>query len=391
MAELKEYVDINDEWHKQIDSIWPHADDLTFTKSTYLIAMPISIFSLSSELQRKVNTIFYKNIDPLIVLFEKTPTFKYRPVSAVGPITAFERQSSVCTLQGREDTCYAHSSAKIMLQNIYLFVNPINVQDKEKFHSCFDVLKTDIEHDYTNLSVEKCGIGYFKILLFLYLYFISKQAREATPDKIVMFEDMLPRVVRMHDIEQFKGKIKTNFDALRTRIQYKIQSQELIWDTFSIPCNPDTIPFLNNIISPILKLGFYIYVYIENPKFPIGHAVTLVKHRREGGINFFGISNSWGDEIDNTSDLTQITLRGNLFTTNRFEFILPFCKQYRYTSSLPIVLSIQSILDWIPRYERDILAFRSKSGGTKQRKTKKRKTKKHIKITFIKYGSRTRT
>jgi hypothetical protein len=388
MNSLREYEDINTEWHKLVDPIWPEADDLTFTHSAYSITIPVSSYALSPELQHKVNSIFYTNINPLISAFEQTSTFKYRPMLPVGPITAFERQSSVCTLQGSEGTCYAHSGAKVMLQNIYLFVNPITVHDVERFHSCFDVLKTDIEHDYTHLSVEKCGIGYFKILLFLYLYFIFKQIRVRSPDKILMFEEMIYHVVGMPDIEQFKGKISTNFGALRKHIQHKIRTRRLVWDTFTVLCNPDTIPFLKPIIIPILNLGFYVYVGIYSSILKESHAVVLVKHRRDLGQDYFGISNSWGEIIDNTSDLNTIQIKGKTYQTVRFVFVLPFCiRPDIVTTPLPDIpfndpmqtfsspKYIRALLEWIPLYEKDIQTFRSQQSAGKKT-NKKRKTKK---------------
>jgi hypothetical protein len=314
------------------------------------------------------------------------PTYKHKLASL-----ALERQTSVCTTQGSEGTCYAHAGAKVMLQNIFLFVNPINVQDKEKFHSCFDVLKTDMEHDYTHLSVEKCGIGYFKILLFLYLYFMCKKTRAVTR-QLFVFEGTLLDVVKMPDIEQFKGKIQSNFDAFRKRILHKIRSRELIWDTFTIKFTPNIISFLKDIIIPILNLGFYVYMVIQNPTVDPTHAVVLVKHRKDSGQDFFSISNSWGEEIDYTSDLTKIHLKGELLNTTFFRFVLPFCtKKDMPTTPLPHITPdgpiklfstpehMRALLEWIPNYERDIQLFKSRSGGKKtKRKNKKRSIKKYL-------------
>jgi hypothetical protein len=318
--------------------------------------------SLQSRLMHMIMEGDFKNADEIREYVNQLNSSRLEK-KTIGPIPVFDRQTSVCTNQGGEPTCYAHSTSKIILQNIYLFVNPIHVQDTEKFNSCFDVLKTDIEHDYTHLSVEKCGIGYFKILLFLYAYFITK------PNKNELLQDAVSRSVEMPDIEQFKGKIKMNFDALRKRIQHKIESRGLIWTTFTIHCIPITLPFLNDMIIPILHLGFYIYVFVEHPTFPIGHAVVLVNHRNEAGQDYFAISNSWGNQVDITSDLTKITLGSKVCSVKQFIFLLPMCTKNTPTTPLPQSLTIYTLHGWIPKYEQDIKAFKSRSGG----KTKRRK------------------
>jgi hypothetical protein len=226
-----------------------------------------------------------------------------------------------------------------------------------------------------NLSVEKCGIGYFKILLFLYLYFRFKQSREAL--NIVLFSDMIRIAVQMPDIGKFKGRIQTNFGALRQRIQHKIKSRGLIWDTFNVPCNLNTIPFLKDIVIPILHLGFYIYVFVEHPTFPIGHAVVLVKHSNELGNDYFAISNSWGEQVDITNNLNEIYLQGRVCSVKHFVFVLPFCKKDTPTTPFPHqpLTSITTLLEWIPHYVRDIQALKSRSGGKKTKKKRSRKIK----------------
>jgi hypothetical protein len=320
--------------------------------------------ALHSRLMHMIMEGDFENVDEIREYLHEIRSSKSE--KPIGPIPVFERQTSVCTNQGGEPTCYAHSTAKIILQNIYLFVNPIHVQDKEKFQSCFDVLKTDIEHEYTHLSIEKCGIGYFKILLFLYAYFISKQNKNG------LLRNTVSRSLEMPDIEQFKGRIQTNFDALRKRIQHKIESRGLIWTEFKIQCISSTLPFLKDMIIHTLQLGFYIYVFVEHPTFPIGHAVVLVNHRNENGQDYFAISNSWGNQVDITSNLTKITLGSKVCYVKEFIFLLPFCTT---TTPLPQPLTIYSLIEWIPHYVRDIQEFKSRSGG-KTKRRKKRSCKK---------------
>jgi hypothetical protein len=146
-------------------------------------------------------------------------------------------------------------------------------------------------------------------------------------------EDLLPIIVEMPDTEQFSGQNKVDIDSFREEFKDMINFRGLVWDTFTVSCDPDTIPFLNEIIIPILNLGFYIEIIL------IRHSLIIVKHREHLGQDFFGISNSWGEQVDNTSNLTEIHLNGDLFKTCHFRFVLPFV--LKKTNSILVLLLYQ--------------------------------------------------
>jgi hypothetical protein len=320
----------------------------------------------------------------------KEPQFKEH-LPDIGHIRALERQTSVCTNQGAEGTCYAHSRAKLFLQNIYMFVHFIEVTDIERFQSCFAVLKTDIEHDYTTLTREKCGSGYIKILLFLYLYWylLNKQ--------YIPYEKLIPSIIEMPDIEQIPKKNRDDLHSFKERFDYVVDARGLIWNTFTLLCNVHSIPFLNELIMSILDLNLYIEMIIElpttEPTEPLRHGVIIVKYRKHLDQIYFGISNSWGEIVDNTSDLTEIHLKGHLFKTKMFEFVLPFCtkeNQYGFpTTPLPennsgynFKLTMDWIQEWFPNYCDEIRDLNSipipMGGGKKKRNTKKRRSRKRL-------------
>ena len=314
----------------------------------------------------------------------------------IGPIHTLERQTSICTNQGGEGTCYAHSTAKLFLQNIYIFTIPIHVTYIEKFHSCFDGLTTDIENaNYTDLSVTKCGNGYRKILCFLYLYFVIK------PRKLLPLNEMIRIVVEMPDlVDQIPEKNRTDLDMYRDQLHDIIGVRGLKWDNFYILCTATTIPFLNDIIIPILELGFYIEIVLQNITLitdviddikPPHHSAIIVGHREHLGQNFFGIANSWGKTIDNTNDITLIHLGTNLYTPLLFLFVLPFCTKegpYSFpTLEMPVPTlemplgykqyssesDMERLVEWIPEYCDDIETLNDikvPSGGKKKRNTK---------------------
>ena len=105
--------------------------------------------------------------------------------------------------------------------------------------------------------------------------------------------------------------------------------------------------------------------------------------------------------MDNTSNLTEIHLNGDLFKTSHFRFVLPFCvKDGQYnslTTPLPIIplprppmipakiffteKTIDKLLEWIPEYCEDIEQFKSiriPTGGKKTRTKNKRSKKKYL-------------
>jgi surface protein len=307
-----------------------------------------------------------------------------------------QKQSSICTDQGRENTCYAHSVAKIYLQNIYLYVHPIEVTYTERFQTCFDVLKTDIDHDYNSkISLGRCGYGYYKILLFLYLYWLIKapEDKDVFPDQ---FNNLISTVTAMDEIPNlFNGQNKIQFEKIRKVITNKIQQRHVMWDCFIIFIHPSTARLLKQILISILNLGFYIEVTLDDTDITstnqLGHSVIMTTYN---GVEF-GIVNSYGDIISTTTDISKITLHGTVFEVNMFLFILPF---YADTPRLPKYVITEDLekkftpqllphlVEWTTGYADNIrnhkIAERQldkANGGT--RKCKKSKNKRLMKLT----------
>ena len=86
--------------------------------------------------------------------------------------------SATMTVQGRENTCFAHVIARLFLKNVFKIPN--ETEKDWKYESvCNLVLDTSRDIYVDRISKEECGTnGYLKICLFLYIFYLAKEFEE---------------------------------------------------------------------------------------------------------------------------------------------------------------------------------------------------------------------
>jgi hypothetical protein len=243
----------------------------------------------------------------------------------------------------------AHAFAKVVLQNVYRFVHPMNVPSREiaKFRSCFAVLDTSDERVLSHLaglSRDRCGdAGLDKILLFIYLFNIIECRRLETMklfrEYMGILDTGLPRAIRMEDplegIALFRGEIGERFRGLRERIIGTIREQRLTWITFTINNDATNTPQLQRILQNILSLGLYVFMGMkaseesiqermvegitEEEARDVGHAVIMVKYNN-GEYTTVG---SYGEGVETTRDVNKLRLGRIVYDLSHYKFILP--------------------------------------------------------------------
>jgi surface protein len=337
---IREYIEINAEWHRQIDTIWRNAPDLDYNSDTYEIIIPLNV---PHDVSDQIYDIYVRIIRPLIQHFNQSPKYIQRCTSK--PMTTLQRQTSLNTDQGNEDTCFAHSESKLYLQNIFMFVNPIQDIDVSLFKKC-SALRTD---ELTTISLQKCGNGYYKILLFLYLYFLIIQNKGNR-------HTLLPTILQMTNVPAvFSFQNHIDFSELCANIIVNIRKQELTWIFFTVRVTPETIPFLKNIIDIILNLNLYIKIGILN------HTVTLIGKSDD----YYNYVNSYGlNDVYNTTNFMSIVSDGGTYVPWEFTFVLPLYKDTlplqnpRPTIDLISFINkkdITYLVSWIYKYNENIL------------------------------------
>jgi hypothetical protein len=204
--------------------------------------------------------------------------------------------------QGDEGTCLAHTCAHLVVKNIFEKLYPLKLSKKEKEiykqHSCNEFLKT---HELLDISlVNECSLhGYYKILLFLYVYYTAydnfiikgKKKYLAPIVSFVLQLEYIPNIfnqtfhlpIVLHLLKTMKQKI----------IQYKVK-----FDTVTIEGNQGD----ELIIRKILDGDFYVAMNLvsqveesksNSPKY-IGHSSTIVAHTPTQFI----VKNTWQESLD---------------------------------------------------------------------------------------------
>lgn len=214
---------------------------------------------------------------------------------------SFYNTSPFHSEQGSEGSCTAHTMSHLILKNVFGTLYPLKMSksDEIKYHeySCNDFLKT---HKLLDIGeVKNCSVtGYYKILLFLYVYFTIYDNFVLKGDtkfysRMVAFVlnlDYMPKIFK----QTFHYPILLE---LLNRIKTKMKDLNIKYDTIEFDNYGDEL-----IIRKLVDSGFYVALDLmeNNTKKrmkEIGHAAVVVGSTP----SHFVIKNSWSEEIDHFS------------------------------------------------------------------------------------------
>lgn len=205
------------------------------------------------------------------------------------------------TNQGSEGSCTAHAISHLIVRNVFgtLFPLKMTKKDEEMYraHSCNEYVKTHKLLDI--LATIDCSVtGYYKILLFLYVYFTVYENFVLKGDtnffyRIISFVLNFEYMPKIFDQTAHFPLLSQLLKTIKERmVKYKVK-----YDTVDIN-SIDQI-----VIRKIVDGGFYVIMdLIEvNPnkrlKDLTGHAATIIGSTP----SHFVIKNSWTNEIDHFS------------------------------------------------------------------------------------------
>ena len=225
--------------------------------------------------------------------------------------------------QGEEGTCLAHACAHLIVKNVFEPILPLKLSNKDKalyqLHSCNDYLKT---HKLSEINdMDKCSRhGYYKILLFLYVYFTAYEnfilkGKKQFLSPIVSFVLHLEYIPKIFDQTFHLPLLLSLLTFLKKTITTHIK-----FDTVDIYTH-DVI-----MIRKILDAGFYVAMNLihasqsrsqsrtqsrtqsrnRSPEKKSGHVSTIVAHTP----SHFIVKNTWDETLDYVSykDLDDVIL-----------------------------------------------------------------------------------
>uniref|UniRef100_A0A6C0EY59 Peptidase C1A papain C-terminal domain-containing protein n=1 Tax=viral metagenome TaxID=1070528 RepID=A0A6C0EY59_9ZZZZ len=259
--------------------------------------------------------------------------------------------SPLITNQGGQGSCYAHSTSKLILKNIFENYISLKLSGKEEkeFLKCFH-----IKTDEINIDRDKCSIkGYHKILLFLYNYFnttenygcdggdtiesLNSSINDLYKPKISLpkfFKQTFHTPILIHLLEQIKKKI-INVSYEIIEILNKVEITEFIYFIEKIL---DTGLYVNLILENDILSAKYTKSYIEKHGIP-SHSVTVVGYKKEYDTGHFIIKNSWGN-LTNTINYDEMNtflyLGESSYIVKSAVFLLPILKgmeRYDYVNN----------------------------------------------------------
>lgn len=308
-------------------------------------------------------------------------------------------KSELMTDQGCQGTCASHGGAKIILQNVYLFVHPLPTNDEETllYKSCFDMLKTDNNYDIDEIDPAQCSTnGYYKIILFLYLYNLVKNGRHESLDLILLFE-ILPPALEMSyipfniAIESVNhGIAKDTFLSLRGAIKPKLSN--ITWVNIIMQIDSDIIKHADfvNMIKPILELELYVAANLIAPDVfeHNKHQVIIVSSNG----NTLTLINSWGQYSNIINNIHNFMLWDHLFEINAISLLLPM---YPTTPLPDFPAEIEGVIylvndehnrdmlkKWIPKYCANIKKYKHNGGRRRKVRRSRRINRKHKRYTI---------
>jgi len=248
--------------------------------------------------------------------------------------------SEVITNQRSEGTCHYHAAAKVMLQNFFQFLVPMNVDQirfKENDCSRFADHPSQRLLSLADTSESACSEGgYIKLVLFQYLYYLlfdvvnptntTGYNGEGTSLVIhkyfpLLRDKSMPRFFYDKEPalrEQLIPKIYSALDAAeKSRIELGV-TYYVIWVEYSTSYSATLI----RLIERVTGLGFYLMLHLVDARGGQHgrHAVHIVD--TENGELVF--KNSWGESTVYKYPIDGIVDVGSYrFKTYAVTFVLP--------------------------------------------------------------------
>lgn len=222
--------------------------------------------------------------------------------------------------QGDEGTCMAHACAHLVVKNVFETLYPLKMTKKDQAlyekHSCNQYL---ITHKIIDIAlIPECSLhGYYKILLFLYVYFTVYDnfisiGKKKYLSPMVAFVLQLEYVPKIFD-QSFHLPV---LSQLLKTIKEQMTKMNVKYDTVEIKGKDETI------IRKILDGGFYVAMNLTNGT-SIGHVSTIVGHTP----NQFIVKNTWKEKLDyiRYKDLQSIALvySNDRWTLDNYFTVLP--------------------------------------------------------------------
>jgi len=264
------------------------------------------------------------------------------------PRSPLKKMSITKTNQGEEGSCVAHTISRLIVKNIFERLYPLEISlAEEKLYeknNCNIYLNTKATKDskstnagYLDLTPTNCGQkGYYKILLFLYVYYIIRENFDCDGVSYLsssyvlnlLFNDnndknniIMPKIFQQSIhlpiltvlLEKIKSKSKMN-------IKYEI-----------VDMDNDNNAII--IIRKLLDAGLYVGVSLS-PRYGDDHTATIVGHTPY----HFVIKNSWNTYKDYIpykylNDYFKIGYMS--YKINQYYLILPIYKKMeRYDYAL---------------------------------------------------------
>lgn len=251
----------------------------------------LSLRNRNIERQRQLSRKSFRSLRSLRSKSKsRSKSLNYSPLRSIS-ITKSE--------QGNEGTCMAHVCAHLVVKNVFEKLYPLKLTKKEqdvyKQHSCNDFLKT---HKLLDISlIHDCSLhGYYKILLFLYVYYTAYDNFITKGKK----QYLSPIVSFVLQLEYIPKIFNQTFHLPVLLHLLKIIKQKMIHVKFdTVTIDGDEL-----LIRKILDGDFYVAMNVvtENesnskskgqPKY-IGHSSTIVGHTPTQFI----VKNTWEESLD---------------------------------------------------------------------------------------------
>ena len=223
------------------------------------------------------------------------------------PRSPLKKMSITKTNQGEEGSCVAHTISRLIVKNVFERLYPLKISlAEEKLYeknNCNIYLNTDTDTKaktnagYLDLTPTKCGQkGYYKILLFLYVYYIIRENFDCDGVSYLSSSYVLNLLFNTNNTHNVMPKIfqqSFHLPILNVLLE-KIKSIIKINIKYEIV---DMANDNNNnsimIIRKLLDSGLYVGVSLS-PRYGDGHTATIVGHTPY----HFVIKNSWNTYKD---------------------------------------------------------------------------------------------
>jgi hypothetical protein len=268
-----------------------------------LLLASISVGDLTEEMcfiAVRQNNYAYRYVPKELITPELV---KLLPVKR-GPPSLTRQVSETKSNQTSAPTCSYHSMSRLFLQNRFIFVKPLQVDD------IYD--KNDCNRFLIPVEVEKTGLdtlddmrcssgGYDKILLFLYIYFLLKETDSCKQS----IGELIPRQVDAIEIPVFLKSTKHEHRLLSLLTEIKHLSSGLKWKEYNFLFNSIEEPLLFSVVQKLINLRFYVQLHCCGGR-DSGHAVTIVGVQEGNYI----IKNSWSILVDIVPSIKFFYLKG---------------------------------------------------------------------------------